>query len=340
MQREGNAVVLTLYCDEVIKQPMHDDILGGPPEYWDYIGILVVPASTQEALVSRLLNARCLNPDNKEWDGCKSRCQWHDDNNTEVHYSELDDTRRYKIACSWVDLLLENATRGWGLMYFYILGLNRSKLDLERFGPANQRSRDVTIYNRFFRTAVQKSTKSFFHRFRHIIVDHIYHDVAPGQHHQFLPWHAIWKLGSEDDKLTFLCREISFINSDHRDTEGDPVHSHLIQFIDLLLGCTCNILHYRAKSANKLGIALRAKPLLGDRLLKRPNNKNSRYHYFGRQQIEFFPRESLSRDDADSIIYEMRRLDNFYSARELRIERHYQPVLPFIAGQDSVIPGT
>jgi len=328
MESVLNAITVTLYCDEIVNGRLEDDVLGGEPEYWDYIGILVVPESKYEALLKKLLNARCLNEDNEVWEGCESKCKWHSDNNTEIHYAELDSTKKYKVACSWIDFLLENGKQDWGLIYFYILGLNRSKLDLEKFGPANQQNRDITIYNRFFRTAVQKSTKSLFHKFDRIIIEDIYHDAGSGEDHEYFPWHAVWKLGWEDEKLRFNCNEITFINSDHRKSDGDPAHSHFIQFIDLLLGSTFNVLHYASSNPNKLDIALRAKELLGDRLIRSPSNKNSRYHYFGRQRIEFFPRENLSNYGVDSIIYQMKRLDNFYTKREPRIERRLQPVLP------------
>ena len=327
MKSDQNTITVTLYCDEIVNARLEDDLLGGESERWDYVGILIVPEGKSETLLSKLLNARCLNPDNEEWEGCESRCRWHDDNNTEVHYTELNDTRKYKIACSWIDLLIENGKQNWGLIYFYILGLNQSKLDLEKFGPANQQNRAITIYNRFFRTAVQKSTKSFFHRFDHIIIEDVYHDAGSAQNHELFPWHTVWKLGWEDAKLSFNCSEITFVNSDHRKGDGDPAHSHFIQFIDLLLGSTFNILHYASRNPNKVNIALRAKELLGDRLIRNPNNKNSRYHYFGRQRIEFFPRENLGGYDVDDIVYRMKRMDNFYIQREFRIERHLQPVL-------------
>ena len=327
----SDRIKVALYCDEIVNARLQDNILGGEPEYWDYIGVLIVPEDKSKALLQKLLNGRCLNPDNEVWESCASRCKWHDDNNTEIHYAELDDTRKYKVACSWIDLLLENGRQDWGLIYFYILGLNRSKLNLSRFGPASQQNRHITIYNRFFRTAVQKSTKSFFHRFNHIIIDSIFHDPGPGQHHARFPWHTVWKLGREDKKLSFNCDEITFVNSDHRQDGGDPVHSHFIQFIDLLLGCTFNILHYASQNRNKVDIALKAKPLLGDRIIRAPNNKNSRYNYFGRQRIEFFPKKNLSDYDENSIIYRMKRLDNFYTDRELRIEQQLQLRL-FVAG--------
>jgi hypothetical protein len=324
-------VVVTIYCDEVFRARWDDDLLGGEPQYWDYMGLLIVPVSKHEGLLRKLLNARCLNPNNEVWDACEERCRWHDDNNTDVHYSEIDDTRKFKVACSWIDVLLQNGRRDWGLIYFYILGLDYSKLDLERFGSARQQNRQITIYNRFFRTAIQKSTKAFFHDYDSILVDAVYHDKGPEEEHEYFPWHSMYRLGYEDEKLTFNCREITFLNSDHREDDGDPIHSHFIQFIDLLLGCTLNILHYTSRDEQKVKAAVRAKQLLG-RIIESPNNRNSRYHYVGRQRIEFFPREDLSQHDADSIIYRAGRLRSFYTERELKIQRRIQPGL-FTASQ-------
>lgn len=331
------SIAVSLYCDEIFKERLRDDILGNRIEVWSYIGILIVPREKRNVLLRKLLNRRCLNEEKKvkKWGACNSKCKWHDDNNTEIHYTRLDDTRKFKVACSWIDFLLENGKEDQELVYFYILGLNLSKLDRENFGPASQQNRDITIYNRFFRTAIQKSTKSFFSEFDTIVVQEVYHDKGPGIQHRYFPWHSVYKLQSEDPKLWFECSEITFLNSDHRQDDGHPMHSHFIQFIDLLLGSTFNILHYASKDKNKTGIALMAKPLLGDRIIKKPRNKNSSYNYFGRQRIEFFPKENLSSYDENSIVYRMKRMDNFYTDRELRISRTLQPVLPFTAERES-----
>lgn len=331
MQSDQNNVVVTVYCDEIFKARWEDDLLGGEPEYWDYIGLLIVPENKQEALLSKLLNARWLNPGNAVWEACEERCAWHDDNNTDVHYSELDDTRKFKIASSWIHFLPENGRQDWRLIYFYILGLNLTRLDLERFGPARGQNREITIYNRFFRTAIQKSTKAFFHEFDHIVIDTVYHDQGPEEDHECFPWHSVHRLDREDQKLRFNRRQIIFVNSDHRRDDGDPVHSHFIQFIDLLLGCTLNILHYTLKNRNKVEVALKAGELLS-RIIRNPSNTNSRYHYVGRQKIEFFPREDLSEHDEDSIIYRAGRLQSFCAERELKIRRRIQPGL-FAASQ-------
>ncbi len=322
----NDTIHLTLYCDESTKVRLADDVLGGPPAYWDYVGMLLVPAERSDALLQMILDARCLNPDNKTWDSCPVHCRFHSDNNTKVHYTEADDTRKYRVACSWLDLLLDHNKSDLGLIYFYILGIDRSKLDIDRFGPSNQQNRNITVYNRFFRTAILRSAKSFFSRYPNIVVDAIYHDRGAGQDHPLFPWHSIWRIGQDDDKLTFGDLQVRFIDSDHRKPEGDPVHSHFVQFIDLILGCTVNNLHYKARSKNKTALTLRAKPLV-ERIITKPKNKNSRYHYFRRQSIEFFPKHSLASLDETSLEFKMKQQNNFYTKRELRIERRHQPTL-------------
>lgn len=318
---------LSIYCDESTDIRLESSDSAQDVSKWDYMALLLVPSVTQKRLLQKLLDARCLNPKNSTWLGCSERCKWHEHNNVEVHYNRLDSTHNYKIADSWLRMLIRQNMDDEGLVFFYILGLDRSKLDLDRFGPRSDPNRDITLYNRFFRTAIQKSAKSFFHDYDHIVIDSIYHDKGEQGHHPLFPWHSIWRLGREDDKLAFGTDSIAFIDSDHREAGGDAIHSHFIQFIDLLLGCTVNILHYQSRSKNKLAASLTAKPLLGDRIIGNPSNVNSRYHYVGRQKIEFFPRVSLAGYDQNSLLYQMTQMNNFYTKRELRIERHQQPTL-------------
>jgi len=323
---KDEATHLTLYCDESTSIKLEDDMLGGAPSYWDYVGILVVPTERSEQLLQELLDARCLNPDNSTWDACPQRCRHHDHNNTEIHYTATDNTHKYKVACSWIDLLLRHNRRNGRLIYFYILGIDRSKLDTSRFGPRDQQNRDLTVYNRFFRTAILRSAKWFFYSSPRIVVDTVYHDSGPGEDHAFFGWHSIYRIGQDDEKLSFVDSEIQFIDSDHRQPGGSPVHSHFIQFIDLVLGCTVNCLHYTAHNANKTALALRARPLL-HRIIHNPDNWRSRYNYYKRQKIEFFPRESLAGLAEGSLEYKTVQTNNFYTERELRIDRRTQPTL-------------
>jgi len=326
MSQSSDCIHLALYCDERVKDHLEDDLLGGAPAVWDYIGILLVPESRRIELLSRLLDARCLSDARRPWGCCPTPCRFHDANNTEVHYNEIDKTPKFRVASAWLDFLLQNNQEDLGLVYFYILGVDRSKLDLDRFGPRSQRDRDITLYNRFFRTAVQKSAKMFFWQYGAIQIDTIFHDKGSGETHPLFPWHCIWRLDSCDEKLVFGERQIQFLDSDHRVDSGDPDHSHFLQFIDLVLGCTVNVLHGLSRDKNKLAASRKMEPLVR-RIIRSPRNKNSSYHYYGKQAIEFFPRYSMAGYSQDTLIYEMRRHDNFYTRRELRIERLNQPTL-------------
>jgi len=318
-------VHLTLYCDESIDRPLTVDKPGSTTEYWDYMAILLVPDDRKSELLSRLLNARCLSSPPQPWGQCSDQCRWHAQNDTEVHYSDLDSTGKFKVACSWLNMLLRQNRDGLDLVYFYILGLNRSQLDPSCFGPASQ-AQNLTVYNRFFRTAVQKSAKSFFSSHNEITIDRIVHHVGSEAHHPWFPWHSIMRLARDDDRLQFGCEEIEFRTADHRSMEGDSSDGHFLQLIDLILGCTVNILHLTSRDGNKVEASLLLKPLV-ERILQKPANVNSSYHYVGRQEIEFFPRPSLLRLDEDGALSQMTVVDSFYKLRELAIEQLAKPKL-------------
>lgn len=91
--------------------------------------------------------------------------------------------------------------------------------------------------------------------------------------------------------------EIVFIDSDHRvypNEDGDfRNEAQFIQFMDLILGSIYCCLHNPTKKKEKREIGLAMKPLLL-RMLNNPKNKNSEYHYYGKQQVFFFPKTKAS----------------------------------------------
>ncbi|MEW6687392.1 MAG: hypothetical protein AB1393_14505, partial [Candidatus Edwardsbacteria bacterium] len=306
-----NQITLNLYCDEIKEVDIIDPILGN--EKWAYIGILIVPALTEEELISKLLDKRCGNPKGtKSWAACVPFCKYHQKNDKEVHYQKTDSMDQYFIASRWLDFLLTDTH----LTYFYILGLDLMRLDYSYFGEAKHSDRFEKIYNRFFRTAVLKSVKSYFSKYETIEIKSIVHDQSEMSSGAYFPWHSIFRIGRDDGKIGFSCKRIEFINSDHR--KSTDKRSHLIQYIDLILGATYNALHWTSHDDNKMKLSLKLVPLL-KRMMHKPNNTNSHYQYVGRTSIDFFPKynyQSLS--DWEKTI---KSLDSFYKKRELRIER-------------------
>jgi len=218
-----------------------------------------------------------------------------------------------------------------GLVYFNVLGIDLTKLNLERFGE--NKGRDLNIYNRFFRTLVAGGAKFFFSEYKEIVIKNIYHDKGSQEEHEYFPWYTPYKLNLNDDKIRVIGDQIIFIDSDHRnypDSNGVDFRreSQLVQFIDLILGSIHCCLHASATRREKIELGLIIKPLLR-RLMEKPKNKNSSYHYYKKQQIQFFPKRKISEFsdkftkqlDFNGNIVKLEKLypDNFYTRRVIRL---------------------
>lgn len=317
-------IYLNLYCDEV--KEIRLEILGtGEIENWTYIGILIVPEHISLKLFKDLSNLRCLADTRQNWTNCKRKCIYHDKNNTEIHYSQINNTIKYRIADRWVEYWLADSE----LIYYYILGVNTIKLDKDRFGPKEQQDKEITIYNRFFRTALQGSLNLYFGRENNIIVKNIFHDKGSGENHHYFPWHSIYKTEKEYDNIKFENKKIEFIDSDHRNPEGHKYHSQFIQLMDIILGCYVNCLHNNSTNKNKLNLAEKSYKLV-NRIINNPYNKNSRYKYFKRQSIQFFPKYNLSGLNENDLEYQLKRKNNFNNNRPLLIESYATGQLSFL----------
>ena len=314
---DGNPIRVNLYCDEIKETTIRDLVFGN--EKWAYIGMLVVPVAFHSTLLDGLLDSRCSHfSGSKRWGACRPECRFHAANNKPAHYSEADTGEILRVADRWLDFLL----RDYEFTHFYILGIDLSNLDYSRFGEARGSVRWGRIYNRFFRTALLKSVKGFFHRYQRIKIESIVHHRSDLQSSEYFPWHAIYRVGKDDEKIEFLSKEIEFISSDHR--ESNDERSHFIQYIDLILGSCRNALHWESKNANKTHLALKIEPLLS-RLMKAPRNPNSRYNYIDRLAIEFFPKHPYSR--LSEWERDIRSRSNFYTNREARVLRKHKPTL-------------
>lgn len=315
--KHRSPIRVNLYCDEIKESIIQDPILGD--EKWAYIGVLVVPVDFESDLLTGLLDSRCSHPSgSKRWGECEPECRFHAANNGPVHYSDADSGEVYRVADRWLNFLLDDRE----LTYFYILGLNLHNLDFARFGDVRGSDRWERIYNRFFRTAVLKSVKGFFYSYQNIIIESIVHHRSDLQSSEYFPWHVIYRVGKDDEKIHFASDEIEFIDADHRGSNDE--RSHLIQYIDLVLGSCRNALHWASKNEEKENLALKIEPLLR-RLLKRPRNRNSCYKYVDRLAIEFFPRyayPSLSKWEND-----IGTRSSFYTDREIRVSRKHSPTL-------------
>jgi hypothetical protein len=320
----GN-IELEAYCDEI-----HRCYLPSARSHWMYIGILFVPLRIRNKLLTELLNKRCIRHDSWVWDEfkCPHKCDFHDKNNTEIKYQTLDRSdARYRIARRWLKefLIEENSKKDRGLVYFNILGLNLKNMKQESFG--SDKSRDLTIYNRFFRTALINGANYFFGKNERKTIRQIYHDKGSQETHDYFPWHPAYKINLKFGKKLLIENErIEFIDSNHREySERDFMErSQFIQFIDLILGSVYCCLHNPTEKEEKRKIGLIMKPLL-QRLLSNPNNPKSSFHYHRKQKVSFFPKGKLNNRDknlqqltlsGDSLSSRSPR-NNFYTKRQI-----------------------
>ncbi len=304
------AININLYCDE-IKESKIVDIVNGN-QHWIYLGLLIVPVSLEDQLINKLCNLRCGNLKNANgWGLCNPLCIHHEKNNKEIHYTESKSADIYHIARKWVDF-----ASGDGIMtFFYILGLNLNNLDYSCFGSHCPSERFEIIYNRFFRTALLKSIKSYFYVYDSIIVENIFHDNGEIENHDYFPWHSIYIVERDDPKITFRTDRIEFIDSDHHTSNNN--RSHLIQYIDIIMGSIFNALHWESHNEKKENLALAIHPLLY-RMINTPRNRNSSFNIHNRKCIDFFPSKRLYQ-------YADFPVDGtFYKNREIRIDRKSQ----------------
>lgn len=155
-----------------------------------------------------------------------------------------------------------------------------------------------------------------------IVIKDIVHDHSPLTEDPSIYYDKLMDELESDEKIELDTPEISYIKSDHRESV-DLVDSHLIQFIDLILGLTVNYIHYRStENEKKVKLTEKISELI-KRLIHNPNNPHSRYNYLRKKRIEFFPKR-------ENFYEEYRGLDGektekvkgnlFYSDRRCRFE--------------------
>lgn len=292
-------IAVRLYCDEI--RPYRNR-LG---EHWMYIGLLAIPEARYECVLERLLEDR------------QQAAYWD-----EVHFSQLRNysyahchNKKTLLARYWLERVLWDTDK---VFHFHLLGLNRGNLQPLAFGAG--RTQERRIYNRFFRALVAGMLKHCFPG-KSVTVSRVFHDVSELQHDDLFEWHTIWRLDSDTQAISFVPRQIDFIDSDHRRETRFSSDSHLIQLCDLLLGGLTQCLDARNVKDGCCEIASLLLPL-AERLTDplRAENRNSRYRYWRRISMSFFPSKQLSLQELAQPYLRLR--SRYYSSRRLLFAGH------------------
>jgi hypothetical protein len=289
----SNIIELEIYSDEIKRVKLESD-----GSIWMYLGAIFLPMKAKTYYTDLLNNHRCIK--NSDWhqerDLCPHPCDYHERNDTEIHYKDLDRTNaRFRIAEKWIENILGKIPTGDDRkLYINILGLNLSNMDLELFGE--NKHRDMVIYNRFYRTMIS-SGLNYFLKEHKIIINKIYHDMGEQSSDKLFPWHSIHKIGITNERVLIRPRTIEFIDSDHRVSKKNE--SNFIQLLDLALGATFCCLHNPSDAEYKRKIGRAFRPILTKLLDRRKASDSGAWigayyksKYYRTYQVSFFPRDS------------------------------------------------
>lgn len=312
-----SSIKINLYCDESGAKDQKNN------QNLQYYGLLIVPEKKRRKLAEKLINARCI--PKKKWkkDGCDDKCGYHQDNNTEIHYNDLRSDYERRIAKRWIKILLEECKNDdWNAIYFNILGLIKSRIRKGYWG--NYEKVSDKIYAKFFFSII-KSIKGFFPNYDEIIIKKIIHDDSSLERDNSEYYNGLFESLHQEKKITLEDSNITYINSDHRESEY-YLESHFIQFIDLILGLTNNYVHFRSENEVKIELTKIISELLR-RLINNPNNVNSSYNYVGKKQIRFFPSEEnfyQKNQNLEGVQVEQIKDGLFYSNKKCLFEEKYK----------------
>jgi len=308
---DTDEIKIEVYSDEINRVKLSLD-----NSTWMYLIVLFVPQEFKENNLILLNNLRCKQY--KNWNEtvstCPHQCGFHDKNDTEIHFRELHRSNaRLQI-------------------------LSNMKLGL--FG--DDTDRDLTIYNRFYRTALKSGLSYFFNCYKKISITKIYHDRGSQELHKLFPWHSIKKINIDSGKVKIEEDEIVFIDSDHR--ISGRKESHFIQLADLILGATHTCLHNPSEKDQKKEIALAFMPALKTILDRKRSQKGDymegsyyKSNYYRTQQVSFFPNKKMDVDEAlNQLDVNGRILDNSVLTKREDCFYYDRPILLNSTSQSSL----
>lgn len=251
---------------------------------WLYHGFLIVPMDFEDQILKELADER-------------EKSGWQ----KEIHFHNLRDTRAMNdLAARWINLFCSYLYKR---TYFYLLGVNYTNLAKDLWD--NRKTRDYKIYNRFFQIGIYGTIKWFFLNqtagFQKVVVKNIFSDAksrTPEDKFHSKPISEIeFKAEIKNEPIVLNCPEVIEVQSNHEDESTYKNESHLIQYVDLIVGGFSQVLDSTSNHEGKCKIA---EILVNNRLPEevmghKPSHFGS--NYYKRYAVSFFPRGKLSRDE-------------------------------------------
>jgi len=254
------------------------------PSKWLYHGFLFVPVACEPQILNGLSKER----NKSKW--CK-----------EIHFKGLNNTRTMNdLAIGWISLFCSEHSK---IIYFYLFGVDYTKLAKDLW--VNKGTRDYKIYNRFFQIGLYGAIKWFFLNkeagFQKVIINNIFSDAkdrTPGDKFHSQPISEIeFKAIIKDEPIEFLCSEVTEVNSNHQDESINSNKSHLIQYVDLIVGGFSQVLDNTSRQYGKCKIADTLLKYRLPEVIMGYDKTHFESCYYKRYALSFFPKRKIPKDD-------------------------------------------
>lgn len=212
----------------------------------------------------------------------------------ELKFSNLHDSGKYEkngLAQKWMSHFLETQSYESSGIYFAVSGLDRDKIDFSFFGEGDTPTgKYANLYNRFFRATVKGLIHHCYYG-QKVIIKQIYHDCEGNlENHDYFEQGTLKKISKETTNIGYENSEIVFVNSDHRIERDHQEESHIIQFVDILIGAATYCLHpIEKKKLGQKKLAERIFPYIRENLKTTPRYERL-YPASIKSSISLFPR--------------------------------------------------
>jgi hypothetical protein len=276
------------------------------PKKWLYHGFLFVPTDKTQQIFDELDLRRKVSKWNKE-----------------IHFAELVKTRTENmLAKLWAEYF---CFEGIDSAFFYLFGVDLSMITKELWQDTHgKKAKDYAIYNRFFQIGLYSSIKWLFLNktagYKKVTIDNIYSDSKSRNKDDKFHTQPIketdFKALMRDESITFGCDKIIEVDSNHEKEEKNILQSHIVQFIDLVIGATSQVLDNTSKHEGKCMVAevLISNKFPHDVMDYKTDNFKSKY--YKKYAQSFFPKMKLEKD---AIINKniFAQINQFYVKRDL-----------------------
>lgn len=277
------------------------------PDRWLYHGFLFVPVNFEESLLQMLATKR----EESTWE-------------KEIHFSDLKDTRTMNnLAVKWIKLFCCSL---YDKTYFYFFGVDYNNLTKDLWD--NKKTRDFKIYNRFFQIGLYGAIKWFFLNltsgFQKVVIQNIFSDAKSRRPQDKFHTQPITKIDSKaiirNEPITFKRSAVIEVDSCHYKEKKYTNQSHIIQYLDLVIGGLSQVFDDTSNHEGKLKVA---RTLIERRLPEKIMGYNINSIYYKKYALSFFPKYKLSKEDImDKKIFAKR--NQFYNKRTLAFYNRVQ----------------